>query len=202
MQPAHHTRKHAGARAQFPSSPALTANRSSASTIAREGIGRFPSRDAWPRFDASRLLMLLILRPGTRHAEIFAFVACVRRPNVRDGNVFAASCFRQNAAASGPRHRQRNAPMNWDAPSVASRLGLRRGFGIFSPPAPRGFFVGPGHHLRRRGSSTIDGRHLCRPSSSREELRSSDRPLEDRRSNRRHCLTTQRACPAGGSRGE
>jgi hypothetical protein len=103
-----------------------------------------------------------------------------------DGSCFPASCFRQNAAASGPRHRQRTAPINWDATSVASRLGLRRGFGIFSPPAPRGFFVGPGHHLRRRGSVTIDGRHQCRPSSS--QIRRGERsPREVSRSNPRNC---------------
>jgi hypothetical protein len=106
-----------------------------------------------------------ILRPGTRMADILHLPSVSVDRAVRDGSCFPASCFRQNAAASGPCHRQRTAPINWDAPNVASRLGLRRGFGIFSPPAPRGFFVGPGHHLRRRGSITIDGRHQCRPSS-------------------------------------
>jgi hypothetical protein len=54
-------------------------------------------------------------------------------------------CFRPNAAASKPLHGQRAAPMACDAYRVASRPGPRRGFGILSPPAPRGFTVGPGH---------------------------------------------------------
>ena len=64
------------------------------------------------------------------------------------------SCFRQNEVADRPRRGQLSAPMGCDIVIVASRPGPRRGSGLLSPPAPRGFVVGPGQLPQKKRHKT------------------------------------------------
>ena len=66
-------------------------------------------------------------------------------------------CFRQNEVADRPRRRQLSAPMACDVSTVASRPGPRRGFGLLSPPAPRGFDRRTGPTAPKRRGTQHDG---------------------------------------------
>jgi hypothetical protein len=117
--------------------------------------------------------MLLILRPGTRQAEILAFAVCPC------GILLPPKCGPERAPPSTT-YCPNELGCSSRCLSARSATRLRN----FQPPSPPRLLRRTGPPLRRRGSNTIDGRHLCRPSSSwrtREAAQASriDGPIYD-----------------------
>lgn len=76
--------------------------------------------------------------------------ACAGMPDASENILLPPKCGR-----GLPRRRQLSAPIGCDVVIVASRPGPRRGSGLLSPPAPRGFIVGPGQLPKGRGKRLV-----------------------------------------------